>query len=631
MKINAKIAVLVCSLSAVPQIGRGAVHYFSGRGASNERGYLISDPVNWGLQEITSTTEILGLQNSGAKKCILSLDGDLNIGRWSVECVNNKDIVFDFSPYTLYGSGNCAGASRYGNKLLLKSGTLKCGTLSVPNSGDGLRENVFLAQGSDSHVLVNVFNMTKGTNNIFCVCENALLECYNAAPQTLTLFNSASPLSYHNVFCISNATVRNYKTFSLAGGLENTVRFEDVAFQDSAQRVCAPYFEFNGGISNRLELVNQRILHTGVNGDSPLGMKSTSFGRVVMSKHSEIIVTNASNVSFFNANAVGCSFEITEGSSLMHTNWNKQVQVGGDSANAVSNVVRVAGTGSKLGYNGALIVAMNNSSCSGLLIEDGGSVSWVSSAGGGSGATYISQGASHHNWVHVTGKGSTFTPSGVAIGCTDGDGSNWGRFNSFVVTDEAIVSVGRLRMGYFNTTKQSSLTTQACSNRVEVLNGGMYAGTYAYYAGHDNFLVVSNATMKLSNDLEMPRTDAFEEAYAKDMHVVLGGTNAQIAATGKMKFDRNTDFTLSVPVVGMTQPLLKATGNITFANCGSLTVDWPAEREADVVLAQTEGTLSVDSASLTAMRANLPSKLRLKVIGKSIVLGLRPGLTLIFR
>lgn len=631
--MNAKIAVLVCSLAAAPSLVFGAVYRFTGNGSTNARGYLISDPANWGLAEITSDTQILGLQNGGTaaspKKCVLSLNDNLTVARWSVECSNNHDLAFDLGPYTFEGTGICIGPNYTNTRLELKSGTLKCAQFNVPNN-DASKDNLFYAHGTDSALLVGTLNFVKCSNNAFVVADGATLANYQDTAQTLKLF-TGTVQSYRNVFCVSNATVRNYATITLGGGLENTVRFENVAFQDSAQRVCVPYFEFNGGTSNRLELVNQRILHTGVNGGSPFVMKSTSFGRVVMSERSEIVVTNASNISFFNANAIGCSFEITDGSSLMHTNWNKQVQVGGDSANAVSNLVRVAGAGSKLGYNGAIIVAMNYSPCSGLLIEDGGSVSWVSGAGGGAGTTYISQGASHHNWVRVTGKGSTFTPSGVAIGCTDGDGSNWGSFNSLVVANGASASVGLLRMGYFNTTKQSSLTTQACSNSVEVLNGATYAGTYAYYTGHDNFLVVSNATMTLSNDLEMPRMDVFEEAYAKDMHVVLGGTNVQIAATGKMKFDRNTDFTLSVPTVGMTQPVLKAKGNVTFANCGSLTVDWPASRKDDVVLAQTEGTLSVDSASLTAMRATLPSNLRLKVVGKSMVLGLRPGLMLIFR
>lgn len=632
--MNAKVAALACSLVVVPQMGRSDVYYFSGNGASNERGFLISDPANWeNLAEITPTTEILGLRNSATKKCVLSLDDDLSIKRWSVECVDNQDMVFDFSPYALNASGTCSGASRSGNRLLLKSGTLKCGTLNVPHSG-AMRDNAFVAQGLSSSVAVGTFGMAKGTNNTFCICESASFVNYKDSPQVLNLFNDAACLSYRNVFCVSNATVRNYKTFCLAGGLENTVRFENVTFQDASESVCVPFFEFSGGRSNALEIANQRIRHTGVNGASPIGMKSTSFGRVVLSRQSEIVITNNASVGFFGADTDRCSIEITDGSSLMHTNWNQQVQVGKDEATAIGNFVRVSGTGSKLGYSGGLIVGKHGAPCSGLLIEAGGTVARVKGPGGGNGNTFIGQGASQENWVRVTGSGSMFSPYAVTIGCgdsADSQGRFSGDFNSFVVTDGATANLVALQVGFFNAEKVGSQQTTATSNRVEVLNGATYAGQGVDYAGCHNFLIVSNASMTLTKDLNMPRTDVFAEAHARDMHVVLGGASVQIAAEGKMTFDRNTDFTLTVPKVGMMQPLLKAKGDITFAHCGSLVVDWPKDRDEPVILAQSQGTLSIDDVTLASMQSGLSPDLKLKVTGQSIELRKRRGILMIVR
>ena len=130
VRIN-QIAFLAAFAVLFPAFGK--VYYFSGNGATNERGYLIGDKANW--QDLASMppadTDILGLRNVSGKTCVLSLNADLTIGRWSVEDNNGKNLAFDFSPYTFEATGVCSGGSNQGNLLTLQSGVLKCGTLTV--------------------------------------------------------------------------------------------------------------------------------------------------------------------------------------------------------------------------------------------------------------------------------------------------------------------------------------------------------------------------------------------------------------------------------------------------------------------------------------------------------------------
>ena len=423
VRIN-QIAFLAVFAVLFPAFGR--VYYFSGNGATNERGYLISDKANW--QDLASMppadSDILGLRNVSGKTCVLSLNADLTIGRWSVEDNNGKNLAFDFSPYTFEATGVCSGGSNQGNLLTLKSGVLKCVTLNVPHSG-AMRDNVFIAKGVNSSVLVKTFGMTKGTNNVFCVCDGAAFGNYRDASQDLKLFNDASIESYRNVFCVSNATVRNYKTIQLNGGRENTVRLENVTFLDLSNAAMTPGFSFADGQNNVLELIRQ-----------------------------DVVVESNADLAIFGNNTIGCKVQIAGGASLMHTNWNKQVQVGANSTTAISNFVHVTGAGSTLGYNGAIILGKHYAPYSGLLVEDGGVVKYVQSSGGGGGTTYIGQGASHGNWVRVEGAGSVFAPANVTMGCGDKAdttlGVAYGNENKLTISRGATATVSALQVGFFN-------------------------------------------------------------------------------------------------------------------------------------------------------------------------------------
>ncbi len=597
-----------------------AVYYWDGHGQSNDKGFLIDDPQNWGGND-PAVQSICGWS---AGNWAVSLNGDFTAARTGIES-EGSHVTFDLSPYAFTTKSNFLMA-RSNQSALLKSGTIIFSKFYCPGKVTCTNDH-FVVDGASSRMKFSTFYNCAGSDSSFRVCNGATLEKASAGALPL-FFDETIGAATNNRFVVSNATVRNISSMALKGGSGNALEIWNAAFLDADGNAVEPKLSISGGVSNRIDLAGRKMLFESLNTiDSVICVRSAS----------DIVVKGDAHWTIFGDSTTNCLLEVVEGSHVVHTNYNREIQIGSANETACGNRICVSGTGSMLGYNGAVVVGKKGG-CSGLLVEDGGDVRYFTGEGGGGGVVYVGQGPSTGNWLRVSGNTSKFAPSSLSLGTDTNGMSNTATFDNGAVAmlSRTIAS----RVGYWKTETDDPGKgydkTWSCSNRLEILGGAVVTQLVANvdfnFAGHDNFLVLSNGTLAVGRHLQMPFASAFEAEYARDMHIVVKGERSRIAAGGDIVFSRNTDFDVTIPAGGFDSPLFQAAGEVSFLGVGTLKCSNPGLFRGRVVLAEGGRGISVDASSLATMGGSLPAGMHLSVEGSRLVLAIsRAGLNLSFR
>lgn len=449
----------------------------------------------------------------------------------------------------------------------------------------------------------------------------------------LNLFNGNAANVGNRLDVSDGARLDNLSALYLYG-TSNTVAFCGAALTN------APTLSIVGGVGNAIELADLDLSAQ----DIPrLDIRSSRASRVTLTGSTR--VTRSAAFAPF-VSSTNCVFEITDGALLARTNGN--VMTATDGASCVSNVLRIAGAGSKLLYDAYFYCGFTGLDTT-VRVEDGGA---LEHSGRNSGAFFVGNTATGGHRLVVSGEDSLVKVSSLYVA---GNGAS---FCEARVSDGAACEAVVTGIGWFKRDPSDSAFSAAPggTNVLAVTSGGTWSTTWLSTSGVGNELAVTNGCLVAAGAsalgtrhyaiavpdpvFETEAALAKLETVPRETHVRIGGTNSVIRSTsslGNVRFAGKTDFSFEIPAEGYRQVPIQSAADIEIVDCGPIRVSVPdgwakANAGAKVVLMEAAGTLSVDATSLAAFNSSeLPDGMRISVKGKRLVLSVPKGCVMLIR
>ena len=612
------------------------------------------------------------------------LDSDLVAVRLFIDRRNGYQSILDLGEgrtLTLLGYGSISGLNlgASDDTLWLKSGTIRlpatyppaskstCPNVTWPRFNESYASNGTLLIGGGASLAVldaQEIQLLFGTNNWVIVTNNGLIavsgsgtriagETGSVVTRPAAVLATGNGIRVTDGGVYSNSTAQADATqasmtldlFGLAGCTGNT-------------------FEVTAG--GKVEGWRRFVIGGGGN---VLAFRGTATRQTFTANPSS---------GLFTIDGVGTSVEVTDGAHLditQESGSNGRIWLG-TNAHSCSNVIRVAGSGSRLtcssvGFN----FGQQDSSDNLMEVTDGGeAVMRFSSIGRGGASETPAKG----NVLRVSGGGVYNDPSSLIIGYGDtgvsngyvcsnrlevisggivnanafyiGYGTNswgnsvdvsagtvhvtnscsfglWGQSGRMTVRDGGMIDVGSA----FNFGQATGVLTS--NNVMEVLSGGEIRARQFVVCGTNHTIVVSNGTIRTvagnAAGLQLPNGAAGRD---RGLVLTLAGTNPVIRAEGTVSSGKvlsvrsDTVVNFQVPAGGYVAPPFQATaGELGFVATEDAVPDLRFDVSAcgssmfSCVLAEG-APLNVSEAVLTRARGNLPENCRLKIKGNQLVL-----------
>lgn len=571
--------------------------YWSGGGISNDKGKLLEDKANWNNSE-PSTQSSLGFKKNSVS---VSLDSDKTLPRFFFEA--GGDVKFDLAPYvlTVETTGVPFKTTQRNATVTLKSGTIDCGEKSI----------AFDNAGSSNYC----------TNNTIVVTGSSAV---------LSAGGISFDYSTNCCFRAENGATVNVPVFSVMGA-KNTISLYGVGFPQAVPMTV------DGVSGNTLALTNVSLSGS-VGGCDGLGVRAGEMQRIILSGNTT--AWSKEQWSPFSGTARNSVFEILDGAVFARTNANAWTSTDNNNSKCSGNTMRIAGTGSMLLYD-AYVQCGGYADSTTFIVEDGGLVSWT---GKNSGNFQVGAYDVTNTELRVR-SGGKLEVKALSISQRSGSLNRV----SISGTDSSVECSSACFVGMATDRQPVEKTPAAGTNVLAVADSGSLKASFLTFAGSENILALTNGTISVSScfsstdktaiaipDPNFYGTDTTATTPSVNNHVMIGGSRSLLESTAAgrhISFAQNTDFTFAIPSSGYECAPIKSAGDITFANCGAVHVDATAFIAAGgkaVVLAEAEGTLSVDSASLANFNSSLPSGWKIRVRqGNQLVLSETKGLVLV--
>ena len=608
-----------------------------------------------------------------------TLNSDLVAARLFIDRGGGYNPVLDLGDgrtFTLLGYNGVPalnlGGNGTGSTLQLKSGTLLlpatfaqttsniCPNVMWPRLGDSKAHDANLLIGGGSSMAkldAQEIQLLYGTNNWIVVTNNGIVAVKGTGVKIACDTGSSSNNNK------AKLATRNGIRVTDGGVLSNRTSSVDHALK---------LFGLTGCTGSVFEVVN---------GGRLVGWNSFSIdggGYMLSFRGANTRQTFTGATELFLINGVGSQIDVTGGAHLdIASSGGKGRMWIGTSSASFSNVIHVAGTGSRLscgdvGFN----FGQQDSSYNLMEVTDGGeAVMTFSSIGrGGHAAT-----PAKCNVLRVTNGGVYSDPSSLVVGYGDTKTtSGYACSNRLEIASGGVVNANSLLVGYgtnswgnvvdvsggtVNVTNDFSLGycgqegrisirdagsvnvgnsflcgrssgVVASNNVIEVLSGGEIVARQFTVCGTNHMIVVSNGTIRTVAGTNY-RLQLLHGDIGRDgsLTVVLAGTNpvlraeGTVTSSGSLVVRPGTTLDFRVPSAGYVAPPLQTSAGPLlfevdrFGNVPDLRFDVSACTKGLVRCVIARGdTLQVADSVLARARANLPENCRLLVVGNELVL-----------